>query len=419
MKIALKRKIRIRSSYDGIVNAMFFLYLCIPFIETVFARLLSVFDLSQYALAATLLPIYAMYFVLCIYKKRLLVLDFWVLLLFVICFFSITIMVHPEYQHWYERPDYGVINYVLRPDNGIFIYLLIRLIDNPKKMMKTIKASAWIMFALYGRTVIQAVHRGYWIDTTNRGVEMHMSYNLSLGYNVLLFVLPFLYSALKDKSLSGIIGSAIGISIILVGGSRGPFLDLGIFIIIYVLLRIQNSRNKILIISGVVLLFAALYLVYPYLLMLLSTVFKRAGLTSRFISTLASGAITEGSGRERIWHAAVEMIKSNPLGYGAMGSRHVMQEFIYVAHPHQVFLEMLIDFGVIIGSIIIVWLLVSSVRMFTMKGQDEWKAVFLVFFARACQLLVSVTFWHSIGLWGVLAVGVNMSRASKRGKRHG
>ena len=96
-----------------------------------------------------------------------------------------------------------------------------------------------------------------------------------------------------------------------------------------------------------------------------------------------------------------------------------MQEFIYVAHPHQVFLEMLIDFGVIIGSIIIVWLLVSSVRMFTMKGQDEWKAVFLVFFARACQLLVSVTFWHSIGLWGVLAVGVNMSRASKRGKRHG
>lgn len=113
------------------------------------------------------------------------------------------------------------------------------------------------------------------------------------------------------------------------------------------------------------------------------------------------------------------MIKKNPLGYGAMGTRHVIYQYIYVAHPHQFFLEILVDFGVIFGSIIIIWLGYKSVKLFLMKGQDEWKAVFLIFFARACQLLVSLTFWHSIGLWGALAVGVCMSRASRRGIANG
>ena len=97
----------------------------------------------------------------------------------------------------------------------------------------------------------------------------------------------------------------------------------------------------------------------------------------------------------------------------------MISRYIYVAHPHQFFLEVLVDFGVIFGSAIILWLVWKTVKLFTMKGQDEWKAVFLVFFARACQLLVSLTFWHSIGLWGALAVGVCMSKAKRKELKYG
>ena len=52
-----------------------------------------------------------------------------------------------------------------------------------------------------------------------------------------------------------------------------------------------------------------------------------------------------------------------------------------------------------------------------MDGVDDWKGVFIVFFGRACQLLVSVTFWHSIGLWGVLAIGVCMYHTKRERAR--
>lgn len=47
--------------------------------------------------------------------------------------------------------------------------------------------------------------------------------------------------------------------------------------------------------------------------------------------------ITDDSGRLVIWNVAVDMIKENPFGYGAMGTRHVISEIIIQGHPHNFF----------------------------------------------------------------------------------
>lgn len=410
-------KLRIRK--DTISELILFLYLTIPVLNAVFSIVLSPVGLGDYYRFFPIGLILLLYLALCAQKKTILVPDFWVIYIVVVIFFAITYLFHPEYEYWYKRSDYGVLNYVLRPDNGIFLYLFVRLVNDPKRIIKTIKASAWPIYLWYGLQVMQAVSRGYWIDTSNRGYEIHMSYNLSLGYNTLIFVLAFIYSALEERKRMDIIGSAIGLIIILVAGSRGPFLDIGIFFIIYIMIKINNSRRKVILMTSVIIGVVLLWIGYPYLISGLAAILGRLNLSSRMVKKLLSGELLDSSNRDVIWAAAVDMIKKNPLGYGAMGTRHVIYQYIYVAHPHQFFLEILVDFGVIFGSIIIIWLGYKSVKLFLMKGQDEWKAVFLIFFARACQLLVSLTFWHSIGLWGALAVGVCMSRASRRGIANG
>lgn len=398
---------------------LLFLYLTYPVLYGILSAVFSVFGMRSLAKLFVLSLIMALYFLLCLQKRKLLVPDFWVLYLLVILFFALTAMVHPEYEYWYTRSDYGVLNYVLRPNNGIFIYLFLRLVNDPKKIISIIKTSAWPIYLWYGFQVIQALLRGYWVDTSNRGYEIHMAYNLSLGYNTLLFVLPFLYSALEERKPVDIIGSFVGIAIILVGGSRGPFLDIGIFLILYILIKISSSRRKYILAASVIVGVVIIWFGFPYLVSGLAAILEKLNLPSRTLTKLLAGEITDDSNRHTIWDAAIKMIEQNPWGYGAMGSRHVIYQYIYVAHPHQFFLEVLIDFGIPIGSFIILWLAYHSVKLFFMKGLDEWKAVFLIFFARACQLLVSLTFWHSIALWGALAIGVCMSRAKRKGIEYG
>ena len=414
-----KGTLRLRIGKNMLREVILFLYLTLPILNAFFQKVLGLVGLRSMAVWVSIALILTLYFLLCLSARKLLVPEFWLLYFLVALFFLITYMFHPEYEYWYTRSDYGVLNYVLKPNNGIFLYLFIRLVNDPKKIIKIIKTSAWPIYLYYGYQVMQAIARGYWVDTSNKGYEIHMSYNLSLGYNVLLFVLPFLYSALEEKKRPDLIGALIGIGIILVAGSRGPFLDIGLFLAIYVLLKFSRSKKKLFLAFSIIAGSILLWIAYPYLISLLAHLLEKLNLSSRMISKLASGEVLDDSNRRNIWNAAVEMIKQNPFGYGAMGSRHVIYRYIYVAHPHQFFLEVLIDFGVVFGSAIILWLAVKTVKLFSMKGQDEWKAVFLIFFARACQLLVSLTFWHSIGLWGALAVGVCMSKAKRKELNYG
>lgn len=408
-------------STNSLVDCYMVLYLCIPMLTLVFGKLFSFVGLSEYGAKFAILLAYIPLVVLFAYygaqgrKLKEFIPDFWILLIAIAIFFVITYMIHPEYQHWYFRSTYGVLPYIFRPDNGIYLYLAIRLVNDPKRILTNICISGWIMYVYYALQLFQSLSRGYWIDSSNKGYEIHMSYSLSFGYNVLLFVLVFFYLALETKSAINWIGFLLGFFMVLLGGSRGPILDIGIFIILYIFIKINESKKKRMMMAIAAVGIGVFVIINKYIISTAASVMNQFGFSSRFVTMMLKGDVFDGNGRAIIWEAAVNMIKENPLGYGAMGSRHVIGNLIFVGHPHQFFLEVLIDFGVIVGSALIIWMIVSTYRILTQKHNEKWLGVFIVFFARACQLLVSLTFWHSIGLWGVIAVGVCISLSKKRG----
>lgn len=146
---------------------MLFLYLCIPILKVGLKKILP-FD-EEICTYIVLAAIFTLYVILCVQERRIISRDFWRLYLFLVILFWGAYILHPNYKHWYDRAEYGVWDYVLRPDNGLFIYLFIRLIEDPDEILKTIKVSGWVMYLYFGRAVMKALKLGYWIDTSNYG----------------------------------------------------------------------------------------------------------------------------------------------------------------------------------------------------------------------------------------------------------
>ena len=400
---------RFKISANGLEDLSFILYLCIPLITSVITIVVP-----SIAVSLAIIIAYSPLLLSHLVRRKRVALDFLLLFFFIVLFILITYLIHPNYVEWYTRKTYGIWDYVLRPDNGLYIFLFIRVINDPKRIIKSARCAGWLMLLYYGLKAFSALQRGYWIDTSNKGYEIHMSYNLGLGYHVLLFVLLFLYCALEYKDRISWLAAGCGIIIIAIAGSRGPFLCVLIFFAVYLGVKLIDSSKRILYLFLFVLIAFFIWLMLPYLLNAIDSLLNSLNIHSRIINKLVDGTISDDSRRYIIWDATIQMIIKNPLGYGALGSRHVISELIYAGYPHNVFLELLVDFGLFFGIVIILFMLVAFFRIIFMKDNSEWKGLFTVFFANSCQLLISLTYWHSVALWSVLAVGMCIKSSRKR-----
>ena len=398
-----------------IAVVLFFSY---PFINAVVHVICSMFGVESIENLLAFVLVYTPVLILCIVKsKNAIPIDVFFVLGGIAVFFMGTLLVHPEYIDWYTFEEYGALEYVFYPDEAIYAYLFVRLIADPSKVIKNMKISGWIMYIFFVYQIYVATQRGYWQGVSATSGTVKMPYSVSFGYNVMLYMIPFLYDALTHRRKSDILGAAIGLYMMLTNGSRGPMLFVGVFLVAYFLMHLQNSGKKWLVLSAMVIVVAMGYLFYNQLMAILADVLTSLNLSSRFIMKLIDGSIAEDNGRFPIWNAAIEMIREQPLGYGAFGSRPGIEPYVYAGYPHSVILEILIDFGVFVGGALLLFLFVNAYRVLFKKENQEWRGAFLIFFATACQLFISLCFWSSTGFWACIAVGVNCYSDRKRQKR--
>lgn len=392
------------------------LYLTIPVWEWLLAQFLERTENEALALPCVLAAVYCPVIALFIASRQRLPADFFCLLLFLCLYVSVTFILHPEYEYYYAREQYGLADYVLRPDNGLYIYLFIRLVDDPSRVVRGLRFGGYFILAYSALRLYVATAKGFWMEEGSRGQEYMSSYNMNYGYTLLLFVCCYLFCAFERKRLRDLIAAAAGCFMILCGGSRGPFLDIAVFIVIYWLLRFRRSRRRIAFVSVSALFAGAVSATWRQVLTAAQGAMERYSLRSRTLRMLLDGTVAQNNGRDVFWDASFNMIRENPLGYGAMGARHVLCGIHIVGHPHNFFIELLIEYGVVFGPLLIALMLVSSLRIFLKKEDNGWQGVFLIFFANACQLMTSYTYWHSPALWGALAVGVCYYRAERRAR---
>ncbi|MDO5026708.1 MAG: O-antigen ligase family protein [Tissierellia bacterium] len=407
-KIGINIKKYLEENTDLVAIFLFVIFYSMPFFKWSVGNVLELVGLESLATPLILLGLYGGVFLLISIDKKYYIPDFFILLASVVIFFVLTYLFHPEYNYVYFRDDYGVLTYVLRPDNGIYAYLFVRMLGKPESLLKGLTVSALITFFYSVILFIFALERGFWVGENYLGERVYYSYDLNFGYNLVLPACTFFYNGMKKDKKVQLLFSIISIFMILIAGSRGPFLAISIFLGLYFLINFIKSENKRRYIVFFILVLAlVIILTRKNTIHSIQIFLDNLGISSRTIDKILEGDIADGSGRGTIWTAAINHIKSNPLGSGAMGAREVLHRIHNVGHPHNFFLEIFIDYGIVLGSIFILAMLAGSGRVLFFQKNEKWKWVYLLFLAQAFTLLISYTYWHSTGIWGALGAYVS------------
>lgn len=231
---------------------------------------------------------------------------------------------------------------------------------------------------------------------------------MGFSYAILVFILFALYDGLFKKNkvtlLFGMIGSIVNI----LGGTRGSILCIAAFLLFFL---IFSKRYKIVLFASVLgILFISFY---NKILALFTELANTIGIKSRIIDALSGlnmNSIAYANGRTSITDVSLELIKRNPLGYGFLGERSQLNGAIYWfttnGYAHNIFLELILQFGVVLGSVIIVFMIYKIVWfLIHFDYRKSNMALAIVFLCYCINLFVSrsyTTTFEFWAFWGIL-----------------
>ena len=337
------------------------------------------------------------------------------LIFFVYVFIAITILttvvLHPEYEFWYNHELYGFSRQFLNLRGGIWALLIISFYKDEEKLLKDLKVVASLVFLAYFGKFVAAMYRGYWIIKVN-GVDSIASYDMEFGFRILFSIalwgaIAFLNGNNNKKYL---ILYLFGSLIILLGGSRAPFIwavFIGILTIPfrYKSLRKRQKKNLHFCVFILLPVMILLLLNADYIFTMLGKTLMSFGISSRTVISLAEGSFSDGNGRSIIYAMAIELITSGGLfGHGFYGDRNYIGERFRWGYSHDVFLELLVTFGIIGGTILIIALIKGVVDLYKKSTDYTRQIIFVTFLGASLKLIFSSSFWYEPTFWALIAL---------------
>lgn len=336
--------------------------------------------------------------------------------------FAVSFIFHLEDAYYYMRPLYGIAR-VFSPDGAIYGYLLFRAArESGEQILKSLKIVAVLLLCFWTVFFIRAQVKGYWEEYNYLGELTKMSYSLEFGYGMLLPVAIFFF--LRDNKNSGPFLVLMGIAMveILIAGSRGAWLCMGVMFAICAaktwgmrLLVYVSQHKKKVAIAGALIVMAAVILManYEAFFSALRDALANFGVSSRTLERLAAGTITDDNGRDTIWSEAMRLILLNPIfGYGVYGERPHIAQIHNAGFPHNIVLEFALEFGVVITFLLVMAIVVASAYLLFTRRETAWSKMFPIFFVSSCQLLLSMSFWYVSAFWICVALVVNHLEAT-------
>jgi hypothetical protein len=191
------------------------------------------------------------------------------------------------------------------------------------------------------------------------------SYNMSFSYLLLIPLLFHINESTKKNNKLFLILVIYEMTLILLYGSRGALVSIASFVIIKFIFDSKLNIKKIASISFTLISFILVTIFYNQIGRIILNYLSERGYYSRTLTSLFNGNILQDSGRNEIQDIAIQMIKEKPfLGWGVGGELSQIGTY-----PHSIVLEILLDFGVIIGTAIIMYLIFLTVKLFFIKDK--------------------------------------------------
>lgn len=201
--------------------------------------------------------------------------------------------------------------------------------------------------------------------------------------------------------------SIINILTILIFGSRGSIVAILFLLLILILKSNDNNKKKIVFVMLVVFLTVPTVLFYSDLLNFLIKFLGKLGISSHSLAMMSQSGFFSNNGRLEIWSVIWKEICSHPFRVRGINADQLMRTGYYQGsnYSHSLILELLFSFGIIFGTIIIIFFIINFIKTILSNIKDKSNMVKLLFMSVFFPICIwSGTLWTNMYCWLWIAV---------------
>lgn len=209
---------------------------------------------------------------------------------------------------------------------------------------------------------------------------------LSFAYNMLFHLLLLVFYKPKRGRILHYIIVVFGIFVFVIGGARGALVAFVVCCVAYILLANKRTIKKILLTVSAGIVACVFMIMKNEILALLVPWLTKMNINSRTIEKMLASEMWNSSGRDEI---AKELFTNiNIFGHGMMGDR-VLCSGLYA---HNMFLEIICDFGIILGVVLSLTIIVVIAVGVLKKTQRNQAWIILLVSTGFLKLMLSGSF---------------------------
>ena len=277
--------------------------------------------------------------------------------------------------------------------------LVIGLIDDKTKMKRAFRLIGYIIFIMLVFEPFASRSTLFIAANNSWGSSGYLTW----GYRMLVAAVLLLYSAFETKKKNDILFSIIASIELMIIGNRASIVAIIVFILMYVFFCMKPSKKikYLALFSGITVI--GLMMLQERNLLYLEGYLTSVGIKSRNLTKILNDSITD-SGRDVGYNIAINYIKSgNYFGLGVGGDHRLVGNY-----PHNIVLELMLQYGNFMGVILFTWLAGQSIICLVRCKDKEWKAIFITCFSLAMvKLWISSTYWYELWFWAYIMMIIN------------
>ena len=220
---------------------------------------------------------------------------------------------------------------------------------------------------------------------------------MAFSYSMLPFTLCIIYNAFKTNKIFYWIISLIGFIVLLLFGCRGALASVIVYFFVLYFRKCYTSRKLSRFIVFSLLISFITFISIIFLMEFNNIIKNEIGINSYIINSFFRDPSNFGSGRDKIWKKSIDGAITNIHFKGL----HADTVYLYPSnYSHNIILELLYDFGIIIGFII-TFLLFALVSKTILSPHDNANNDIKIYLLSTfwVKLMVSNTFMLESWFW--------------------
>ena len=212
---------------------------------------------------------------------------------------------------------------------------------------------------------------------------------MTFSYCLLPFSSMQLLSSIEKPSFRKLVFLSLAFGVHTLTGTRGPVVCLIVcFIGGMVFSNISKKLRAFWVLFGIALVSFIVSPLFNYSAEFLNQLFLNLGIKNRIITKILSENFFVSSGRQDVANVVLNAITQRPItGFGFLGDRSVQNG----GYPHNFVLEILCQFGVILGSMFLILLIYIYIKAFITRTSNR-SILIMLFSASFVKLMMSGTY---------------------------